>query len=135
MVGPKEQEPLGWLKCEIGENLEFNSADLEIRCLANGHDRHFDALVLMAAIQFCDRAKTRSTTIWNRNFTLNLPVLDPGFWNSEAVSKPLHAAIQFVTGDQWKIEFRERKLADYPPKQQCLEMSKDIRGFCHSAMD
>lgn len=128
MVGPKEQEPPGWLRCEIEENLEFNTTDLESRCLANGDDGHFDALVLMAAIQFCDRTKIRSANIWNRNLTLNIPVHDPDLWNSEAVSKSLLSAIQFVTGDQWKIEFRDRKLEDCPPKQKCLELPKDIRA-------
>ena len=54
--------------------------------------------------------------------------MNQNLWNSVAVSKSLYAAIQFVTGDQGKIEFRDWKLEDYPPKQQCFEMPKDIRA-------
>ena len=62
------------IRCEIGENLQFDTAGLEAYCFANWDARVFDALVLAAAIQFCDHTKTRPSTRWGREIILRIPV-------------------------------------------------------------
>jgi 7-cyano-7-deazaguanine synthase in queuosine biosynthesis len=43
---------------------------------------------------------------WTRNFDLYVPVSDPALW--KAASSRLTRLLSFLTGDSWRIEFRER---------------------------
>ena len=110
------------LKCEIGENLQFDTAGLEAYCFANWDARVFDAFVLAAAIQFCDHTKTRPSIRWGREIILRIPVHDPAHWRSAPVSEALHGALEFLTGDRWHIEFIARKKPAAPPRQQNLSL-------------
>ena len=86
------------VRCEIGENLQFDTGGLEAYCFANWNERVFDAFVLAAAIQFCDHTKTRPSARWGREIILRIPVHDPAHWSSAAVSEALHRAEEFLTG-------------------------------------
>ena len=110
------------VRCEIGENLQFDTAGLEAYCFANWDARVFDAFVLAAAIQFCDHTKTRPSARWGREIILRIPVHDPAHWSSAAVSEALHRALEFLTGDRWHIEFVARKRPEAPPRQQNLSL-------------
>ena len=105
------------VKCEIGENLRFNTAGLEAYCFANWDARVFDAFVLAAAIQFCDQTRRRRVR-WGREIILRVPVHDAAHWSSKAVSEALKGALEFVTGDRWHTEFVARKKAKAPPDRQ-----------------
>ena len=96
------------IRCEIGENLEFDTAGLEDYCFANWDKRVFDAFVLAAAVQFCDHTKRRPSIRWGREIDLCVPVHDPAHWLSATVSEVLHDALEFLTGDRWHLEFVER---------------------------
>ena len=76
VVEPGTRERRHWLKCEIGENLRFDTAGLEAYCLASWDARVFDAFVLAAAVQFCDHTKARPSAGWGRDIRLRLPVHD-----------------------------------------------------------
>ena len=115
------------VRCEIGENLQFDTAGLEAYCFANWDARVFDAFVLAAAIQFCDHTKTRPSARWGREIILRIPVHDPAHWSSAAVSEALHRALEFLTGDRWHIEFVARKRPEAPPRQQNLSLSDGER--------
>jgi len=115
------------MKCEIGENLKFDTAGLEAYCFANWDARVFDAFVLAAAVQFCDHTKARSAARWGREIVLRVPVHDPAHWQSPAVPDSLQNALEFLTGDQWHLEFIARKKPATPPRQQNLSLPDGTR--------
>ena len=114
-----------WTRCEIGENLQFDTEVLEAYCLADWDARVYDAFVVAAAIEFCDRTKARPSTGWGRAFTLRVPVHDPGHWSSPAVSRTLHNALTFLTNDRWQISFVGRNASFYLPSQSNFDFPDD----------
>ena len=94
--------------CMIGENLKFDTTGLEAYCFANWDVRVFDAFLLAAAVQFCDHTKARSSVRWGREIEVRIPVHDLALWHSAAISGALHAALDFLTGDRWHVEFVAR---------------------------
>ena len=101
-----------WIGCEIGKNLQFDTESLESYCLADRDARVYDAFVVAASVEFCDRTKARPSTSWGRELTLRVPVHDLGHWGSPAVSRTLHDALTFLTNDRWQISFVERKMRE-----------------------
>ena len=122
VVEPGGAARRGHIRCEIGENLQFDTAGLEAYCFANWDARVFDAFVLAAAIQFCDQTKIRPSARWGREIVLRVRVHDPAHWRSAAVSGALHRALEFLTGDRWHIEFVARTRSEIPPRQQNLRL-------------
>jgi len=107
----------GRLSCKIGEQVDFDTQALASYCFAQWEPLVFDALLIAAAVEFCDRSQKRATHHWARRFELRIPVHDPRHWDSSAVSEALLAALAFLTGDVWQIEFVERRKAQLPPMQ------------------
>jgi hypothetical protein len=107
----------GWLPCKIGEHLKFSTEELASFCFAKWEPVIFDALLVAAAVEFCDRSKKRATHHWAREFKVRVPVHDPRRWNRSKVSDSLHKALVFLTGDRWLIEFVARKRDQLPPMQ------------------
>ena len=114
-----------WIRCEIGENLQFDTEVLEAYCLANRDARVYDAFVVAAAIEFCDRTKARPSTGWGRDFTLCVPVHDPEHWSSPAVSQTLYDALTSLTNDRWQISFVGRNASFHPPNQSNFNFLDD----------
>jgi 7-cyano-7-deazaguanine synthase in queuosine biosynthesis len=57
---------------------------------------------------------------WTRDFALHLPVSDPDHWT--AAASILVRMLQFLTGDNWQVQFRERVAPDAPgPGQRVLD--------------
>src|SRR5262249_37762557 len=83
----------------------------------------FDALLVAAAAEFCDKSKKRPKLGWGREIHLRLPVHDPERWSNEAVSKSLRRALEFLTGDRWQIEFVARKTAEPSPLQGLFHLA------------
>lgn len=101
--------------CVLGENIKFSIDGLRAYCFAKWDERVYDAFVVAAAVQFCDHVKARSKISWGRAFELQIPVHNPGLWNSPAVSGTLHDTLTLLTGDHWSIEFiKRKKMADQP---------------------
>ncbi len=117
VVEPGVRAHHGWLRCEIGQHLRFESARLEAYCLASWEPIVFDAFLLAAAIQFCDQTKRRPASGWGREIRLRIPVHDPNHWNSCDVNLPLHDTLDFLTGDCWTISFTDRKEPISRPRQ------------------
>jgi len=122
VVEPGVPELEHHIRCQIGENLQFDTAGLATYCFANWDARVFDAFVLAAAIQFCDHTKARPSVRWGRKIILRVPIHDPVRWRSAAVSEALHRALDFLTGDRWHIEFVARKRPEDPPPQLNLSL-------------
>jgi hypothetical protein len=107
----------GWINCYIGEHLLFSPESLASYFFAEWKTVIFDALLLVAAVEFCDRIKRRSALRWTRNVELRIPVHEPSSWTDKEVSTRLIDALQLLTGDRWHIEFDRRKKAVTPPRQ------------------
>jgi 7-cyano-7-deazaguanine synthase in queuosine biosynthesis len=114
--------------CEIDADLRFSTSHLESYCLAKWEPVIFDALVVAAAVEFCDRIQRRQTQHWGRTIELRIPVHDLGHWSAPAVSDGLKDALDFLTGDCWLITFVGRKSPAYVPQQFAFEMPGDARA-------
>lgn len=102
-----QRAPANWHPCIIETNLDFSTARLESYCLASWTPLIFDALVVAAAIEFCDRIQKRPVLSWGRDFSLTIPVHDVAHWTT--VHAVLIDALEFLTGDKWQIEFTPRR--------------------------
>ncbi|MES0022405.1 MULTISPECIES: Qat anti-phage system QueC-like protein QatC [unclassified Mesorhizobium] len=60
------------------------------------------ALAVVAADTFIDR-ESRSANGWSRELSLQIPVARPAVW--QGVSGELEQALNFLSGDQWKLSF------------------------------
>lgn len=107
----------GRIACEIDSDLTFSTSHLESYCLAQWEPIVFDALVVAAAVEFCDRIQRRHAQHWGRAIELRIPVHDPDRWNTRAVSLALKGALDFLTGDRWAITFAPRHMPAYVPHQ------------------
>jgi hypothetical protein len=117
VVEPGVRTQRGWLRCEIDQNIDFSTARLESYCFAEWDPIVYDALLVAAAIEFGDRTKRRPALKWERNIELRVPVHDPDRWNNGQVVDALHDALNFLTGDQWRITFCKRCRPLNPPRQ------------------
>lgn len=122
VMDEREGTRRGWGRCEIGENLRFNADGLSNYCMADWDPCIYDAFVVAAAVEFCDRMHARPSTDWGRKFIMRVPVHDLGRWRSPAVSKTLHDALTILTGDHWELEFKNRKKSMPSPEQRRLKV-------------
>jgi len=106
----------GWLACEIDKEITFDTAGLECYCWSNWEPVVFDALLLAAAIDFCDRLARRPALRWGRDFVIQVPVHEPDRW-AGTITDRLLEALSLLTGDRWEIHFRHRKLPVGVPRQ------------------
>jgi hypothetical protein len=107
----------GWISCYIGEHLQFSPDSLASYFFANWETVVFDAMLLAAAVEFCDRIKRRPALNWTRNIELRIPVHDPSLWTHKEVLGSLNDALQLLTGDRWHIEFSGRRKVAPRPEQ------------------
>ena len=107
----------GWIACEIGENVKFDTAGLEAYCFGSWDPVIFDAFLVAAAVQFCDHTKRRPRGHWGRHFELRMPVHDVALWRSGAVRGQLEETLAFLTGDRWSFEFYARNKREPAPDQ------------------
>ncbi len=112
----------GRVTCEIGIHINVEPDLLASYFLAKWDPIVFDALLVAAGVEFCDKVKRRPRLSWGRAFDLRVPVSDPDRWRSPKVSDALTDAVQFLTGDVWDISFvKRRRLPDAP--QEMLQLS------------
>lgn len=108
--------------CYIEKNIVF---DFEALASFSSHDKWepvtYDALLIAAAVEFCDRVLVRSAMNWGRRFIVHVPVHDVERWSSNKVDRALVRALNFLTGDDWHFNFRSRKqAAPRPPQGQIV---------------
>lgn len=101
----------GWETIAIGEAIRFRVKDLALYSYVTFGTAAYDALLLAAAVEFCDKSRKRPALGWGRRFELRLPVHDFGLWSSPEVRTALFAALAFLTGDEWQIDFYQRREA------------------------
>jgi hypothetical protein len=83
----------------------------------------YDALLVAAAIEYCDMGGRRLAYQWARDIHLRIPVHAPADWNSPDVSEALHDALSFLTGDRWHISFVQRQTPEGQPRQGQFNLS------------
>ncbi len=103
--------------CIIGRDVEFSTEPLESYCLTKWEPVAFDALLLAAAVEFCDRTQRRPSLTWARRIELQIAVHEPDRWSHKSVSQPLHEALELLTGDRWNVSFAGRREPVSQPRQ------------------
>ena len=116
----------GRIACAIDGDLTFSTHHLESYCLAQWEPVVYDALVVAAAVEFCDRIRRRHVHQWGRDIELRVPVHEPERWSAKAVSDALHDALAFLTGDRWSVSFIARKSPVSIPRQFPFDIPSDI---------
>jgi len=114
--------------CRLGKNINFDLAALDSFSSLKWQPAVFDALVVAAAVEFCDRSLARSAMNWGRRFFLYIPVHDPCRWANKAVTRALVEALNLLTGDDWNLEFRARKSSAQPPAQRRMEFPSNVEA-------
>jgi hypothetical protein len=112
----------GWIKCVLGENLKFSMDSLASYFFTKWEPVVFDALLLAAAVEFCDKSRKRPALGWGRTIELHVPVHSPTRWNEKSVRLALQDALEFLTGDRWEIVFYKRKSSLDAPQQGLFEL-------------
>jgi 7-cyano-7-deazaguanine synthase in queuosine biosynthesis len=118
--------PRGWMRCEIGCDVQFTTESLESYFFAGWKPVAYDALLVAAAVEFADITNRRRTHHWGRDVELRIPVHDPARWSDHRVSGALHDALAFLTGDRWHIEFYARKHSEPSPQQRSLTLGTTV---------
>ena len=130
VVEPGRRAKPGWKKCELEKDLILDTEQLDNReaWSTNWNRLAIDALIVAAAVQFCDRTKARPSG-WSRDIYLRVPVhVDHlAHWNSKAVESALHRTLRFLTCDGWQITFVPRETNALLNSHPQLEFScKDV---------
>jgi hypothetical protein len=86
----------------------------------------YDALLVAAAAEFCDRTQRRSAYGWGREISLHVPVHEPDRWNQKEVVQALHSTLNLLTGDQWQISFYARRRPEIRPRQRFFNLGNDV---------
>jgi hypothetical protein len=128
VVEPGQRIRRGAQRCEIGVDLEFSTESLESYFFARWEPVAYDALLVAAAVEFADVTSRRPAFQWRRHFDVRVPVHDPDRWGSPEVSRSLHDALSFLTGDEWAIQFHARKDEEVAPRQSLLTLAPDVEA-------
>lgn len=119
---PHHKTTEGFDRCEIGGHVRFQPQALSSYFFSNGEPLLYDALLVAAACEYCDRTVRRPVRTWSRSLTLRIPVHDVQHWNSPSVAKALHEAINFLTGDTWDVRFYRREAPVEEPSQPFIPL-------------
>jgi hypothetical protein len=123
---PRPRRPKGWVQCAIDRNLVFSTASLESYFFAKWEPVVYDALLLAAAVEFCDRTQRRPALGWGRVIEMRMPVHEVDRWNQKSVGQALHQTLDFLTGDRWQVSFYARKQPLSPPRQGMFTISGSV---------
>lgn len=126
VVEPGMRVKSGYVGCGIGTNLRFSTAKMESYFFAQWEPVLNDALLVAAAVEFCDRIQRRRSQSWGREIDVRIAVHDPDLWGQREVSQALHDTLDFLTGDRWTVSFRGRRNADAAPRQRPLSLPSNV---------
>lgn len=73
VIDPGARVRTGRIPCVIGGDLTFSTEHLESYCLTQWEPIVYDALVVTAAVEFCDRVRRRNAQQWGRDIELRAP--------------------------------------------------------------
>ncbi|MFL0694509.1 MAG: hypothetical protein ACJLUP_21245 [Agrobacterium tumefaciens] len=89
---------------EIGKHIRFVPDILDTFDVKGFAAKHYDLMVVAAAIEFADRRWKRPTS-WLRKLHVTVPVIDYDSWSRLEVQSTLRSAMNFLTGDSWQFTF------------------------------
>lgn len=118
----------GAVACELDHNVSFNTEILESFSSTNWQAVVYDALVVAATVEFCDRSLSRGAMNWGRRFEVRIPVHDPARWSDRSVMRALTDVLNLLTGDNWNFEFRARRSSVTTPAQNRMEFPNDAEA-------
>ncbi len=107
----------GYEKCEIGSAIDLDPRKLATYCSGEWQPIIYDALIVCAAAEYCDRRYERPARGWGRHFSVRVPVHEPARWADPAVHGSLVDTLGKLTGDRWEFTFAQRE-GDYPEIHQ-----------------
>lgn len=110
----------GTVACELNRNIKFSTEALQQYLFVTWEPVIFDALLVAAAVEFCDKLVARPQMTWRRRFALRIPVHEVDRWTAAPTNTAIIEALQFLTGDKWEIEFVARTRAEPPPGSPVL---------------
>lgn len=122
LLYPGEKAREGATPCIIGRDIKFDSDAMQSFVPNVWQSVIYDAMMVIAGVEICDHSRVRSTIDWARNLTMCIPVHEPERWNDPSVKNSLLRALRFLTGDNWKIEFRYTPEPQSGPAQQSLDL-------------
>lgn len=128
VVEPSAGRRKGAVECRLGRDVSFHLDALESFASARWQPVVYDALVLAAAVEFCDRRFSRGKVVWGREFSVHVPVHDPHRWSDPSVTRSLIAAMNFLTGDSWNFVFRSRIAPAPAPSQAKFQLPVDAEA-------
>lgn len=99
----------------LGVSLRLDTRGLTSFFFARFDRKLFDLLVVAAAVEFCDRSKSRPALGWSRAFDVRIAVHEPKVWNAPELKAALEEALSFLTGDVWQFRFEARRNAEPDP--------------------
>jgi hypothetical protein len=118
--------PRGAQRCEIDIDVTFDAESLKSYFFASWEPVAYDALLVAAAIEFADRTVRRRALVWERQIELHVAVHDVDRWTARPVTRALHDALGFLTGDRWQISFSARREAAARPEQVTLHLPSGV---------
>lgn len=118
----------GMVPCLLGQNINFDLEALESFSSLKWQTTVYDALVVAAVVEFCDRSLARSAMNWGRRFVVHVPVHDSDRWSDKTVTRRLVEALNFVTGDDWSFEFHSRRVAAEAPRQDRMRFPSNAEA-------
>lgn len=112
----------GWHPCVIGDHITFVTDGLESFCFAESRPVIYDLILLAAGVELCDKSRRRPRHGWRRRFALDIPVHDLALWSSQAVVSSARDVLEFLTGDEWDLQFRARRAPVPAPRTPTLPL-------------
>ena len=107
VVEPGRHAIEGHIPLNLTQDVKFSTEALQTYATAR-EPVIYDAMVVAAAIEYGDMIVRRPSQGWPRQISLQIPVHDPDRWVDSNVSETLRDTIEFLTGDYWSINFRQR---------------------------
>ena len=120
---PKENASVrkGETPCVIGRHVEIDTEALEDYCFQRVTSREYELALLAGIVAFADRTFRRKFSEgWARRIEITMPVGEPEFWNK--TKSALLEALEFLTGDNWEINFVARQSQLNQLKQDILSL-------------
>ena len=123
-----ERKRRGIDQCLFEKNINFDLTGIQLYFFAGWNPRLFDALLVAGSVEYADRIRRRPSLKWSRQFELHIPVHDPVWWNSSVVNSALIDCLQFLTGDQWSIQFHRRNKPYPQPLQLSIPLEPEVEA-------
>ncbi|MFM1907446.1 MAG: hypothetical protein RLZZ591_1123 [Pseudomonadota bacterium] len=116
--GKEPRRADGSFKLKLEDHARIKTDHIMRYCFAEGDQLQDDLAAVLSGVRMADRACNRQHSKgWARALSIEVPVFELDKWKSPNVSNALTDTLQYLTGDQWRFEFKQRKKAPLCPEQ------------------